>query len=64
MEKKVSIYRNHNDLSKHDRDVALSLSHEERLDQVELLRLEAGKFLYAYPARLRRVVKVTRRTPS
>lgn len=34
---------------------------EERLDAVELLRLEAGKFLYEYPARLRRVVTVTRK---
>ena len=33
---------------------------EERLDVLEQLRLEAGKFLYEYPARLRRTVKVVR----
>jgi len=34
----------------------------QRLDMVETLRMEAGKFLYEYPTRLRRVVKVTRKT--
>ena len=34
---------------------------EERLDAVEALRIEAGKFLYDYPSRLRRVVTITRR---
>jgi hypothetical protein len=34
---------------------------EERLDLVEKLRIEAGKFLYEYPSRLRRVVTVARR---
>ncbi|MBD3392366.1 MAG: hypothetical protein GF418_09875 [Chitinivibrionales bacterium] len=38
-----------------------AMSPEERLDEVELLRIEAGKLLYAYPTRLRRVVAVTRR---
>jgi hypothetical protein len=37
------------------------MSPEERLDLVEILRLEAGKFLYEYPARLRRVVEITRK---
>ncbi|MBF0544585.1 MAG: toxin secretion, membrane fusion protein [Candidatus Riflebacteria bacterium] len=35
---------------------------DERLDMVEKLRLEAGKFLYEYPARFQRVISVTRRT--
>jgi len=35
-------------------------SPSKRLDLVEQLRLEAGKFLYEYPARLRRTVKVVR----
>ena len=35
--------------------------HKERLDALELLRLEAGKFIYAYPARLRRIVRITRK---
>ena len=35
---------------------------EERLDEVERLRREAGKFLYEYTSRLRRTVAVARRT--
>ena len=35
-------------------------SPEKCLDLLEQLRLEAGKFLYEYPARLRRTVKVVR----
>jgi hypothetical protein len=31
---------------------------EENLDLLELLRLEAGKFLYEYPTRFRRVFTV------
>jgi hypothetical protein len=62
MKKKITVYTNHNDLHDHDRKFFLSLSPDERLNHVELLRLEAGKFLYEYPARLRRTVKVTRRT--
>lgn len=34
-------------------------SPEERLDAVERLRLEAGKFLYEYPSRLRRLLTIT-----
>jgi hypothetical protein len=34
---------------------------EARLDAVELLRLQAGKFLYEYPARLQRSVTVSQR---
>ena len=34
---------------------------EARLDEVERLRMEAGKFLYEYPTRLRRVITVTRK---
>lgn len=33
---------------------------EERLDEVERLRLEAGKCLYEYPTRLRKVLTITR----
>ena len=36
---------------------------EARLDAVEQMRLQAGKFLYEYPARLRRSITVTHRTP-
>jgi hypothetical protein len=35
---------------------------EERLDEVERLRIEAGKFLYEYPARLQRVLTAVRKT--
>jgi hypothetical protein len=34
-------------------------SAEERLDAVEQLRIEAGKFLYEYPVRLRRLLAIT-----
>ncbi len=37
---------------------------EDRLDLVEILRLEAGKFLYEYPTTFRRVIKVVRRRES
>lgn len=39
----------------------LSMTPEERLNEVELLRIEGGKFLYEYPTRFRRVIKITRR---
>ena len=64
MNKTIRIYKNNNELSNHDRDFSKSLSPEERLNQVELLRMEAGKFLYEYPTRLRRIIKITRRTQS
>jgi hypothetical protein len=64
MEKKVVIYKNHDEQQQNDREAYLALSPEERLNQVEYLRLEAGKFLYEYPARLRRTVTITRRTPG
>lgn len=35
---------------------------EYRLSVLEQLRLEAGNFLYEYPTRFQRVIKVTRRT--
>lgn len=34
---------------------------EERLDLLEKLRLESGKFLYEYPAGFQRIIKVIRR---
>ena len=64
MDKTVHIYRNYNELSDYDRNFSRSLSPEERLNQVELLRIEAGNFLYEYPARLRRIIKITRRTQN
>lgn len=46
---------------KKDREFWRSLTPEQRLDIVEQLRIESGKFLYEYPARLQRVIKVTRK---
>jgi hypothetical protein len=51
----------HAEQAKQDRAYWRSRTPEERLDEVERLRLEAGKFLYEYPSRLRRSVTVTRR---
>lgn len=34
---------------------------EERLDLVEQLRIEAGKFLYDYPTAFRRVITIVRK---
>ena len=44
-----------------ERKRRLSMTPEERLNEIELLRIEGGKFLYEYPTRLRRVIKITRR---
>ncbi|MFA6715906.1 MAG: hypothetical protein WC082_12420 [Victivallales bacterium] len=44
-----------------DRKFWKSQSPEQRLDALEKLRLEAGNFLYEYPARLQRIISVTRR---
>jgi hypothetical protein len=43
-----------------DREAWRACTPEERLDAVEALRLQAGKFLYEYPARLRRLLTVAR----
>jgi len=52
----------HSEQAQEDRRYWRSQSPEARLDEVERLRLEAGKFLYEYPARLRRVLAVTGRS--
>ncbi len=52
----------HKDQSRQDRAYWRNSTPEERLDALELLRTEAGKFLYEYPSRLQRVVAITRRT--
>lgn len=54
----------HEKLAEEDRRYWLQRTPAERLSEVERLRMEAGKFLYDYPARLQRVVKVTRREQS
>jgi hypothetical protein len=43
-----------------DRAAWRACTPEERLDAVEALRLQAGKFVYEYPTRLRRLLTVTR----
>ena len=44
-----------------DRASYRNMTPQERIDLVEQLRIESGKFLYEYPARLRRIIKVTRK---
>jgi hypothetical protein len=51
----------HEKLAEEDAAYWRSKTPEERLDMVERLRLEAGKFLYEYPAPLQRVIEVVRR---
>jgi len=36
-----------------------SKSPEQRLSEVEDLRIQAGKFLYEYPKRFRRIIRIT-----
>jgi hypothetical protein len=43
-----------------DQDYWRTKTPEERLDALERFRLEAGKFLYEYPTRLRRLLEITR----
>ena len=57
---KLAVTR-HAEQAKRDRTHWRSRTPEERLGAVELLRLEAGKFLCGYPSRLRRTVTITRR---
>jgi len=61
MENRIKIYNSFDAHEKDERQRRMALTPEERLNEVELLRLEGGKFLYEYPARLRRVISVTRR---
>jgi hypothetical protein len=44
-----------------DRAWQRSLTPEQRLELLEILRREGGKWLYDYPARLQRVVTVIRK---
>ena len=47
-----------------DRRYWRSCTPEERLNILEELRIEAGKFIYEYPSRLRRTVTISRRARS
>jgi len=57
--KKTLTITTHETQSKADRNFWHQKTPEERLDAVERFRVEAGKFLYEYPTRLRRVLEVT-----
>ena len=57
MKLKVKVKKLH---SKEKEDWGIPDNPESRLDVVEQLRLQAGKFLYEYPTRFRRTVKVVR----
>jgi hypothetical protein len=57
--KKTLTITTHETQSEADREFWRKKTPEERLDAVERLRLEAGKFLYEYPTRLRRLLEVT-----
>jgi hypothetical protein len=57
MELKVKVKKLH---SREKEDWDIPNNPESRLDVVEQLRLQSGKFLYEYPTRFRRTVKVVR----
>ena len=57
--KKTLTFTDSSSQAEEDRRYWRSRPPEERLDAVERLRLEAGKFLYEYPSRLRRFLTIT-----
>ena len=61
MIKNIKIFNSFESHEQDERNRRRSMTPEDRLNEVELLRIEGGKFLYEYPTRLRRVIKVTRR---
>ena len=61
MKRRLKVYKSFESHENDERKRRLSMTPEERLNEVELLRIEGGKFLYEYPARFRRVIKITRR---
>jgi hypothetical protein len=61
MHKQIKIFKNFKDHDEDERQRRLAMTPEERIDEVERLRIEGGKYLYEYPARFQRVIKVTRR---
>lgn len=58
----LTVSKSHDEQQNRDRAYWKDQTPEARLNQVELLRLESGKFLYEYPARLRRVITITRKS--
>jgi len=51
----------HEEQAREDREFWRKQTPEYRLDILEQLRLQAGRFLYEYPARFQRVIRVTRK---
>jgi len=61
MNRTIKVFKSFKSHEQDEKSRRLSISPEERLDEVELLRIEGGKFLYEYPTRLRRVITITRK---
>ena len=58
MEKKI-IVTNVKEQKIQDLKSRCSKSPEKRLSEVEDLRIQAGKFLYEYPKRFRKIIRIT-----
>ena len=61
MNRNIKVFKSFKSHEQDERDRRRLMSPEDRLNEVELLRIEGGKFLYEYPTRLRRIIKITRR---
>ena len=61
MIKNIKVFKSFKSHEQDETNRRRSMTPEDRLNEVELLRIEGGKFLYEYPTRLRRVIKVTRK---
>ena len=59
--KRIISNTTHEEQQKEDRLFWKQQTPEYRLDALEQLRIEAGNFLYEYPTRLQRVIRVTRK---
>ena len=61
MIRNIKVFKSFESHEEDERNRRRSMTPEDRLNEVELLRIEGGKFLYEYPTRLRRIIKITRR---
>jgi hypothetical protein len=61
MIKNIKVFNSFESHEQDERNRRRAMTPEDRLNEVELLRIEGGKFLYEYPTRLRRVIKITRK---
>lgn len=61
MIRSIQVFKSFKSHEQDERNRRRSMTPENRLNEVELLRIEGGKFLYEYPTRLRRVIKITRK---